>query len=62
VVVGRWAWQLVANQIGSVQSPAVPITAVTITLPAAMIVATLAALVAAWQAASVRPSAALAQE
>jgi predicted lysophospholipase L1 biosynthesis ABC-type transport system permease subunit len=43
VAAGRWAWRLLAAQLGVLPEPAVPLTAIFIAIPAALVVANLIA-------------------
>jgi len=56
VVAGRWAWALVANGIGVVVRAEVPVAALALTLPAALLIANLVAAFPAWVAARTRPA------
>jgi ABC-type antimicrobial peptide transport system permease subunit len=62
IAFGRWAWRLVATQIGSVQHPAVPVAVLAATVASAAILATMVALAPAIIAARVQPARALRQE
>jgi ABC-type lipoprotein release transport system permease subunit len=59
---GRWAWQLVADQLGVVSAPRVPLPAMLVVVPAALLVANLAATIPGWLAARIRPAEALRTE
>jgi hypothetical protein len=58
VAAGRWAWRLLAAQLGVLPEPAVPLTAIFIAIPAALVVANLIA-AAPGQAAARTPIAAV---
>jgi hypothetical protein len=62
IALGRWAWQLVAEQLGVVSAPEVPLLAILALVPAALVVANLAAAVPGWLAARIRPAEALRAE
>jgi ABC-type lipoprotein release transport system permease subunit len=59
VVLGRWTWRLVAENVGSVSPSIVPIGAVLLVVPGTLIVANALAVGPAWTAGRVRPSEAL---
>ena len=61
LVVGRWTWQRLADQIAVVGDPATPTTLVLV-VPATLLVAVLAALIPARAAARVHPAAHLRAE
>jgi putative ABC transport system permease protein len=54
--VGRWAWRLVVDQLGVVSAPEVPLLAILALVPAALLVANLAAAGPGWLAARTRPA------
>ncbi|MDQ3640177.1 MAG: FtsX-like permease family protein [Actinomycetota bacterium] len=56
VAAGRWAWALVANGIGVVTRPEVPVLALAVTVPAALLVTNLMAAFPAWAAARTQPA------
>jgi hypothetical protein len=58
VTAGRWAWRLLAAQLGVLPEPTVPLTAIFIAIPAALVVANLVA-AAPGQAAARTPIAAV---
>jgi putative ABC transport system permease protein len=60
--LGRWAWQLVAEQLGVVSAPEVPLLAILALVPGALVVANLAAAVPGWLAARIGPAEALRAE
>jgi FtsX-like permease family len=62
VVLGRWSWLLVADRLGVVSAPRVPLPAIVALVPAALLVANVAAAVPAWLAARIRPADALRAE
>ena len=55
VVLGRWTWRLVADNVGSVSPSVVPIEAVLLVVPAALVLAGLLAVAPAWTAWRVHP-------
>jgi putative ABC transport system permease protein len=60
--LGRWSWRLIADQLGVVSAPRVPVPAIIALVPAALLVANLAAAVPGWLAARIRPAEALRAE
>ncbi|HEX8804219.1 MAG TPA: ABC transporter permease [Acidimicrobiales bacterium] len=62
IAAGRWAWRLIADQLGVASAPRVPVLAILVIVPAALLVANLAAAVPAWLAARIRPAEALRTE
>ena len=62
VAAGRWAWRLVADQLGVESAPRVPVLAILLIVPAALLVANLAAAVPGWLAARTRAAEALRAE
>jgi hypothetical protein len=56
VAAGRWAWTLLANGVGVVDRPEIPLAAVAIVVLAALLVTYLAAAVPAWAAARTQPA------
>jgi predicted RNA-binding Zn ribbon-like protein len=56
LAVGRWLWRAIADQLGIVAAPRLPILAVVVMVPAALVVANVAAAVPGWLAARVRPA------
>lgn len=62
VVLGRWAWTLVASGIGSVASPQVPPLAVAVTGLVAVLIANVVAVAPAWAAARVPPASVMRSE
>jgi putative ABC transport system permease protein len=56
VAAGRWAWQLVVEQLGVVSAAEVPLLAILALVPAALVVANLAAAAPGWLAARIRPA------
>jgi hypothetical protein len=62
IAAGRWAWTLVANGVGVVNRPEVPLVALGLTVPAALLMANVVAAVPAWAAARARPAVALRTE
>ena len=59
---GRWVWQLVADQLGVVSAARVPLPGMLVVVPAALLVANLAAAIPGWLAARIRPAEALRTE
>ena len=55
-VAGRWAWDLVASNIGSATPPFVPVLAIVLVVPAAVAVCNVMAAVPSWVAARVPPA------
>jgi hypothetical protein len=62
IAAGRWLWQLIADELGVVSAPRVPLLAILLLVPAALLVANLAAAVPGWLAARIRPAEALRTE
>jgi hypothetical protein len=62
VAGGRWAWRYLAAQLGVLPEPAVPLTAIIIAIPAALVVANLIAAVPGQAAARIPPAAVLRTE
>ena len=62
VALGRWTWHLVANSVGSVSPPIVPVAAVLLVVPATVLLANLLAGGPAWAAGRDRPAEALRTE
>jgi hypothetical protein len=62
IALGRWTWRLVADSVGSVSPPIVPVAAVLATAAATLVVANLLASGPGWAAADVRPAQALRTE
>ena len=56
VATGRWTWFLFARQLGVVVHPVVPLLAIAIAVPAAIVVANIAAAAPGWIASSIRPA------
>jgi hypothetical protein len=59
IALGRWSWLLVADQLGVVSEPRVPLAAIVALVPAALLVANLAAAIPGWVAVRIRPAEAL---
>jgi hypothetical protein len=59
IALGRWSWLLVADQLGVVSAPRVPLATIVALVPAAVLVANLAAAVPGWLAVRIRPAEAL---
>jgi hypothetical protein len=62
IALGRWCWLLIADQLGVVSAPRVPLPAIIVLVPAALLVANLAAAVPGWLAVRIRPAEALRAE
>jgi predicted lysophospholipase L1 biosynthesis ABC-type transport system permease subunit len=62
VAGGRWAWRYLATQLGVLPEPAIPLTAILIAIPAALVVANLIAAAPGQAAARTPPAAALRTE
>jgi hypothetical protein len=62
VAGGRWAWRYLATQLGVLPEPAVPLTAIVIAIPAALVVANLIAAAPGQAAARTPPAAVLRTE
>ena len=56
VAGGRWAWRYLATQLGVLPEPAVPLTAVIIAIPAALVLANLIATAPGQAAARTQPA------
>jgi len=56
VAAGRWAWTLVADGVGVVNRPEVPLVGLAALLPAALLIANVVAAFPAWAAARTRPA------
>jgi FtsX-like permease family len=62
IAAGRWAWRLVADQLGVVSGPVVPPAPVLVVAAGALLAANLAAAGPGWMAARVRPATVLRSE
>jgi hypothetical protein len=62
IALGRWSWLLVADRLGVVSPPSVPPATIFALVPAALLVANVAAAVPGWLAVRVRPAEALRAE
>jgi predicted lysophospholipase L1 biosynthesis ABC-type transport system permease subunit len=62
IAAGRWAWRLVANQLGVVSGPVVPPAPVLAVAAGAVLAANLAAAGPGWVAARIRPATVLRSE
>jgi hypothetical protein len=62
VAGGRWAWRYLATQLGVLPEPAIPLTAIVIAIPAALVVANLIAATPGQAAARTPPAAVLRTE
>jgi len=56
VAAGRWAWRYLATQLGVLPEPAVPLTAIVIAIPAALVLANLIATAPGQAAARTQPA------
>jgi ABC-type antimicrobial peptide transport system permease subunit len=62
IAVGRWAWDAIANGLGSSASAVVPLLALGVVVPCVLVVANLLAAGPGWSAARVPPVAAMRAE
>lgn len=62
VAAGRWAWHAVASSISSASPSVLPVVALVLIVPAALVVANLLAAGPGWAAAQIRPATALRDE
>ena len=62
VIVGRWSWTALADNLGTVAEPIVPVLAVVVAVPIVMLVANAVAYVPGRIAASLRPASVLRSE
>jgi FtsX-like permease family len=62
IAAGRWAWRLVADQLGVVSGPVVPTASVLVIAAGALLAANLAAAGPGWVAARIRPATVLRSE
>ena len=62
LAAGRWAWHIFATSLGIVPESAIPVLALVVLVPAALLVANLIAAGPGWAAARTRPSVALRSE
>ena len=62
IALGRLTWRLVADSVGSVSPPLVPLTAIILVVPATLVVANLLASGPSWVASRVHPANALRSE
>jgi predicted lysophospholipase L1 biosynthesis ABC-type transport system permease subunit len=53
---GRWAWHYLATQLGALPEPAIPLTTIIITIPAALVLANLIATAPGQAAARTQPA------
>jgi predicted lysophospholipase L1 biosynthesis ABC-type transport system permease subunit len=53
---GRWAWHYLATQLGVLPEPAIPLTTIIITIPAALVLANLIATAPGQAAAHIQPA------
>ena len=56
VAAGRWAWRYLAPQLGVLPEPAIPLTAIFIAIPAALVLANLIAAAPGQAAARTQPA------
>lgn len=56
ITLGRWTWRLVADGLGSVSPPIVPLGAVLLVIPITLLVANLLAIAPGWLAARAHPA------
>ena len=56
IAAGRWVWQLFAGQLGVPTEPRVPVSAVILAIPAALVVANLLAAGPGWVAGRLKPA------
>jgi ABC-type lipoprotein release transport system permease subunit len=59
VAAGRWAWTIVARQLGVAAEPVTPLVAVLLAVPAGLLLANVVAAVPARLASRLRPAAVL---
>jgi ABC-type lipoprotein release transport system permease subunit len=62
VAAGRWAWRLFSDQLGVIPSPVLPLIALVLVGPAAILLAILASLLPGRLAARMRPAVVLRSE
>jgi ABC-type lipoprotein release transport system permease subunit len=62
VALGRWAWTLLAGQLGVVSEPVTPLPPVLLVIPATLLVANLVSVVPGWLAGRIPPAVALRAE
>jgi hypothetical protein len=62
IIVGRWTWTALADDLGTVAEPIVPLLAFVVGVPFVLLVANLVAFVPGRIAAHLRPAAALRSE
>ncbi len=62
VALGRWGWTTVAQQLHVVSEPVVPVVALVLVVPGALLVANLAAAAPAWAARRTSPATTLRSE
>ena len=62
VIVGRWAWPALADNLGTVAEPIVPVTAVVLAIPLVLLIANAVAFVPGRIAARLRPATVLRSE
>jgi len=56
IAAGRWAWTLLADQLGAVPEPAIPMLAIGLMVPAGILVANLIAVLPGRRAARTQPA------
>jgi hypothetical protein len=62
IAAGRWAWTLLAEEIGAIAEPATPLLVVLLAVPVALLVTNLVAAAPAWLAGRTRPGTVLRAE
>jgi putative ABC transport system permease protein len=62
VAAGRWAWTVVAEQLGTVAEPVTPLGLVLLTIPAGLLLANLVAALPARVASRLKPATVLRSE
>ena len=62
LAAGRWTWSAVASSIFSISPPLVPVLAVLLVVPAALMVANAIAGIPGWRAARISPATVLREE
>jgi ABC-type antimicrobial peptide transport system permease subunit len=56
IIIGRWLWSSFAGELGVAPDSLLPVAALAITVPVALVVGNLVASVPAWAAGRVEPS------
>jgi ABC-type antimicrobial peptide transport system permease subunit len=62
IILGRWGWRALADNLGTVAEPVVPALAMVVTVPVVVVLANLVAFVPGRIAARLRPAAVLRSE